>query len=71
MFCHAHGPYWWIFPLVFFGMMILFFLIFARRGRRSWCSPFWSRRGGRERIQKLEEEVQSLKDQLTEERLMK
>ena len=60
-------PWWWIFPLVCFGMMILFFFGFARR----WggpCSPFRYRRGNWERIQKLEEEIQSLKDQLSEQR---
>jgi hypothetical protein len=71
MFCNGPGPYWWIFPLVFFGLMILCSFVFARRGRRSWCSPFRSRSGGRESIKKLEEEVQSLKDQLTEQSLMK
>ena len=65
-------PFWWIFPLVFFGMMILFFFGFARRGWQSWCSPFRPPRGGnRERIQKLEEEFHRLKDQLVEQSSMK
>ena len=71
MFCYGPGPYWWIFPLVFFGLMILCFIVFARRGSRSWCFPFRGRRGSRERIQKLEDEIQSLKDHLTEQSLMK
>jgi len=57
--------WWWIFPLIGFGMMFLFFAVFARRGGRSWCSGRDYRSRSRERIQKLEEEIQSLKDQLT------
>ena len=64
-------PFWWIFPVVFFGMMVLFFFGFARRGWQGWCSPFPHRRGNRERIQKLEEEIQSLKDQFIEQSSMK
>ena len=64
-------PFWWIFPLVCFGMMILLAFVFTRRGWQGRCSPFSHRRGNRERIQKLEEEFHSLKDQLVEQSSMK
>ncbi len=68
---HCYESWWWIFPLVCFGMMILFSFGFARRGRRGWCFSSPKRSGDRERLQKLEEEIQNLKDQFNEERLIK
>ena len=64
----CHESWWWIFPLMCLGMMILFSFGFARRG---WCRGSRRRRGDEERVRKLEDELQGLKDQLTEERLMK
>ena len=63
-------PWWWIFPLVCFGMILLTFG-FTRRGWQGRCSPFPHRRGNEERIQKLEKEFHSLKDQLVEQSSMK
>ena len=59
----GHVTWWWILPLIGFGTMILFFTVFARIGGRSWCSGWGYRSRSRERIQKLEEELQSLRDQ--------
>jgi len=59
MFC---GSYFWIiFPLIFFGMMILCMIFSRRRGRRFCCSPFDNRYDYRERIRKLEDEIERLK----------
>jgi hypothetical protein len=60
MFC---GSYFWIiFPLIFFGMMILCMIFSRRRGRWSCFSPFDSRYYYRERIKKLEDEIERLKN---------
>lgn len=60
MFCEPH--LWIIFPMMFLGILILC-LIFSRR-RRSWscCFPWDDRYSNSERIRKLEEEMQRLKE---------
>lgn len=60
----CHEPSLWIiFPLIFFGMMILFMIFSRRRGRRFCCYPSDDRYAQRERIRKLEEEIEKLKGQ--------
>ncbi len=58
----CHEPSLWIiFPLIFFGMMILFMIFSRRRGRWSCCSPFDNRHNYRDRIRELENEIERLK----------
>ncbi len=52
--------FWIIFPLFFFGMMILCAIVSRRGGRWSCCSPN-SRDDYRERIRNLEDEIRRLK----------
>ena len=53
--------FWIIFPLLFFGMMILCLVFSRRRGRWSCCSPYDGRYSNTERIRQLEEEIRRLK----------
>ena len=55
-------PYlWMVFPLFFFGMMILCMILSRRKGRWSCCSPYNDRYDYRDRIKELEDEVERLK----------
>jgi hypothetical protein len=59
MYCNPSG--WIIFPLIFFGIMILCMIFSRRRGRWSCCSPLNSRYNYQDRIRKLEDEITRLK----------
>jgi hypothetical protein len=59
MYCGSH--FWIIFPLIFFGLMILCMVFSRRRGSWSRCSPFDDRDDYRDRVRKLEDEVKRLK----------
>lgn len=61
---HCHESWFWIFPLVPFGMMILFFFVFSRRGWRGWCFTSAQERSSAKRIRNLEEEIERLKHRL-------
>lgn len=52
---------WLLFPLMFFGMMIVCMIFFRRRGRWFCCTPYYDRSSDRERIRKLEDEIRNLK----------
>jgi len=54
---------WLIGPLMFLGIIILCMVFSRRRGRWSCCSPLNSRSHHSDRIGKLEEEIQKLKEQ--------
>ena len=56
--------WWWIFPLICLGMMLLRPFGRTRKGWRGRCFPFEYRSEDRERLQRLEEEIQNLKGQL-------
>ncbi|UCC78276.1 MAG: hypothetical protein JSW64_08280 [Candidatus Zixiibacteriota bacterium] len=59
MFC---GSFLWIiFPVIFFGMMILGIIFSGRRGRWFCCFPPDNRYDYRDRISKLEDEIERLK----------
>lgn len=59
MFC---GSYFWvIFPMIFFGMMILCMILSGRRGRWFCCFPSDRRHDYRERIRELEDEIERIK----------
>jgi hypothetical protein len=53
---------WLICPLFFIGMMILCMIFSRRKGRRFCCFPSDNRSDNRERIRKLEDEIERLKD---------
>lgn len=58
-----HGWYlWMIFPLIFFGMMVLCMIFASRRGRWFCRFPFDDRYDYSDRIRKLEDEIERLKD---------
>lgn len=60
------GYWWWVFPLMFLGMMILLSVSRARRGWRGWCFPSGRRGDHRGRIDRLEEQIKGLKDHLAD-----
>jgi hypothetical protein len=59
MYCGSHS--WIIFPLVFFGIMILCMVFSRRRGRWSCHFPYDRRYDYRDRIRKLEDEIERLR----------
>lgn len=55
-------PYlWMIFPLFFFGMIILCMIFSRRKGRWSCCTPYHDRYDVNDRIKELEDEIERLK----------
>ncbi len=55
-------PFFWIIcPMMFFGMMIVCMIFFGRRRRWLGCFPFDNGYSYRERIRRLEEEIDKLK----------
>jgi type VI protein secretion system component VasK len=62
---------WWLFPLMFLAMVILFATTRSWRGRWRRSSPWWCRSPEQERLEELEEEVHELREQLADERSMK
>jgi hypothetical protein len=59
---YAETWHWMVFPIVFFGMMILCMAL-SRRRNGGWCcgSSFADRFSHDERIRRMEEEIKRLK----------
>ncbi len=68
---HCHDSLWCVFPMVCFGMMLLFSVVYARRGRRAWCFSPRRKSDAGAHIEKLEGEIQSLKQELAKVRMEK
>ena len=61
MCCGYEFEFWWVFPLVFCGLMVLFMFLVVWRGS-DFCGPYFKNwRGNRERIERLEEEMKDIK----------
>lgn len=54
--------WWWIFPLACFVLMLLCMIFFARKGRGFCCQHSREWLGSQDRISKLEQEIQKLKE---------
>ena len=53
--------HFWIFPILFIGMMIIGMILSRRRDRWSCWFPYNGRYDYRDRIRRLEEEIERLK----------